>query len=289
MRPSGSPLAHAYLALAALSLAGPCRAATAGDPFEGFNRRMFGIEESVDRHLFGPVSRSYGAAPSPVRSALRNWSQNLGEPVVAVNDVLQGRIGTAASTVARFVINTTLGLVGFVDVAGMTGLPHHDNGFGTTLGRWGAKPGPYLFLPLTGPTTVRDGLGSLADFVLGPLGYVRIQGSAGIGAASVVIDTLSDRVDSAADLARIRQTSTDPYATLRSYFLQNRQTEITGKAVDIETLPDLDAPAPSPVTPPATPPSRPPETDASATHAVVSMETAAAPAPDEADGEEPAA
>jgi phospholipid-binding lipoprotein MlaA len=289
MRPSGSPLAHAYLALAVLSLAGPCRAATAGDPFEGFNRRMFGIEESVDRHVFGPVSRSYGAVPSPLRSALRNWARNLDEPVVAVNDVLQGRLGTAASTVARLVINTTLGLVGFVDVAGMTGLPHHDNGFGTTLGRWGAGPGPYLFLPLTGPTTVRDGFGSLADFALGPLTYIRIQGRAGIGAASVVIDALSDRVDSADDLARIRQTSTDPYATLRSYFLQNRQTEITGKAVDIETLPDLEAPAPSPVTPPAPQPSRPPETDASASLAAVPTERAAAPAPDVAGGEGPAA
>lgn len=266
MRPSRTRLRRTWPLVAAVALAGPCHAAASSDPFEGFNRRMFSIEEVLDRHLFEHVARGYGSAPSPIRSALRNWARNIGEPVVFVNDVLQGRIGTAARTLTRLVINTTFGVAGFVDVAKKNHLPRHDNSFGTTLGRWGMPPGPYLFLPLVGPTTVRDGFGGLADIGLDPLTYTHFDGRTEIGIATTVIEGLSARVEGAEDLARIRQTSTDPYATLRSYFLQNRQTEITGKAAEIDTLPEFDVPPPanppSPGTaqtpPPASPPAPPP-------------------------------
>jgi phospholipid-binding lipoprotein MlaA len=234
-------------------LAGPAHAATPGDPFEGFNRRMFAIEEGLDRYVFGPLSRSYGAAPRGVQRALRNWAHNLGEPVVFANDLLQGRPGTAAKTLTRFVVNSTFGLAGLMDVAKKNHLPRHENSFGTTLGKWGVGPGPYIFLPLVGPTTVRDGVGSVGDIGLNPLTYSRFDGRAEIGIAQTVIDGLSTRVDSAQDLNHIRETSTDPYATLRSYFLQNRQAEITGQSVDINALPDLETGAPA-ATPPGTPP-----------------------------------
>jgi phospholipid-binding lipoprotein MlaA len=245
-------LAGSLIAVAAV-LAGPSHAATPGDPFEGFNRHMFAIEEGLDKHVFGPLSRSYGAAPSGIRVALRNWARNLGEPVIFANDLLQGRIGTAARTLTRFVVNSTFGLAGFVDVAKQNHLPRHENSFGTTLGRWGAGPGPYIFLPLLGPTTVRDGIGSAIDIGLNPLTYSRFDGRAEIGIADTVIDGLSTRTEDAQDLDHIRDTSTDPYATLRSYFLQNRQAEITGKDVDINALPDLDTDAPGPKSPGAAP------------------------------------
>ncbi|HZZ69564.1 MAG TPA: VacJ family lipoprotein [Phenylobacterium sp.] len=286
----------AWPLIVAVAFVGPCRAAAPGDPFEGFNRKMFGIEESLDRHLFGPVSKGYRSAPSTIRTALRNWARNVGEPVVFVNDVLQGRIGTAAGTLTRFVVNSTFGVAGFIDVAKKNHLPRHDNSFGTTLGRWGVGPGPYLFLPLIGPTTVRDGIGNIADIGLDPFNYVRFDGRTEIEIASTVIEGLSDRVEGAEDLERIRQTSTDPYATLRSYFLQNRQAEVTGKPVDIDTLPDFDtappkaAPSPTPATAtqPATPPSA---TDSSAAAADTTATVDGAPdaAPDDSAGEDPAA
>jgi phospholipid-binding lipoprotein MlaA len=266
-----------------MAFAGPCHAASPSDPFEGFNRRMFGIEEALDRQLFGPVARGYSSTPSPIRSALRNWARNIGEPVVFVNDVLQGRVGTAARTLTRFVVNSTFGVAGFMDVAKKNHLPRHDNNFGTTLGRWGMAPGPYLFLPLVGPTTLRDGFGSLADIGLDPLTYARFDGRTEIGIATTVIKGLSARVEGAQELAHIRESSTDPYATLRSYFLQNRQAEITGKSVDIDTLPDFDAPpsanapAATPSQPAGTPPSTtpPPSTAPSATEAASAVEASA--------------
>ncbi len=263
LRQTRGAFAGSLLAVA-LVLAGPSHAATPVDPFEGFNRRMFAIEEGFDKHLFGPLSRSYGAAPSGLRLALRNWSRNLGEPVIFANDLLQGRVGAAARTLTRFVVNSTFGLAGFLDVAKQNHLPRHENSFGTTLGRWGAPPGPYLFLPFMGPTTVRDGVGSAVDIGLNPLTYSRFDGRAEIGAADTVIDGLSTRIDNALDLDHIRETSTDPYATLRSYFLQNRQAEITGKDVDINALPDLDndAPAAPPRAPAAKSPDNKPQPDA---------------------------
>jgi phospholipid-binding lipoprotein MlaA len=289
-------LAASLLAAAAVA-AGPSHASTPGDPFEGFNRHMFAIEEGLDKHVFGPLSRSYGAAPSGIRVALRNWSRNLGEPVIFANDLLQGRIGTAARTLTRFVVNSTFGLAGFLDVAKQNHLPRHENSFGTTLGRWGAGPGPYIFLPLLGPTTVRDGIGSAVDIGLNPLTYSRFDGRAEIGIADTVIDGLSTRTEDAQDLDHIRDTSTDPYATLRSYFLQNRQAEITGKNVDINALPDLDTDAPAAPPAPKSPgaadkpaPETPPPSGPAADLATAEAADAAADndvTPDPALGEDP--
>ncbi|HEX3367568.1 VacJ family lipoprotein [Phenylobacterium sp.] len=257
MQSSSSRLPLALPLIAAAFLATPCRAADPSDPLESMNRRFFGMEEALDRHLLGPIAHSFGAAPSPLRRALRNFGRNLGEPVVVVNDLLQGRVAQAAGTVVRIVVNTTFGVGGLLDVAKKNHLPHHDNSFGTTLGRWGAGPGPYLFIPLVGPTTFRDAFGSIADIGLNPLTYVRYRSKTEIDVGVAVIQGLGERLDGERDLATIRETSTDPYATLRSYFLQNRQAEITGKTTDIGALPDLDSPEAAPAKP-ASPTDRPP-------------------------------
>jgi phospholipid-binding lipoprotein MlaA len=220
------------------------------------NRRFFAIEEALDRHFIGPAASAFGKTPSPFRVGLRNFALNLEEPVVFVNDILQGRPGQAARTLARLTVDTTFGLGGLIDVAKKNHLPHRDNGFGTTLGRWGAAPGPYLFLPLVGPSTLRDAFGGVADIGLNPLTYVRYPGKTPISITAAVVDGLSDRSDAQQDLQTIRQTSTDPYATLRSYYLQNREAEIHGgAAVNLDTLPDFDLPA---LTAPAAPTSPPP-------------------------------
>ena len=250
------------------TIALPARAAgDPTDPLEGMNRRFFAISETLDRHVFGPAAAGFSKAPSPLRDALRNFSRNLEEPVVFVNVVLPVRPGQAARPLGRLVINSTVGVAGLIDVAKKNGLPHHDNGFGTTLGRWGAGPGPYLFLPLVGPSTFRDAFGDVADIGLNPLTYARYPEKTAVSIAATVIDGLGDRGDAQQDLDAIRQTSTDPYATLRSYYLQNRQAEIRGGAVNVDALPDLDTPAPagpSPSAAQASPPSsaeQPPRAD----------------------------
>jgi phospholipid-binding lipoprotein MlaA len=255
MRSSPSRLPLALPLIAATALAGPCRGADSTDPLEGMNRRFFGMQEAIDRHLVGPVAHAFGATPAPLRGALRNVGRNLGEPVVVVNDLLQARVKQAAGTAVRFVINTTFGLVGLLDVAKKNHLPHHDNSFGTTLGRWGVGPGPYLFLPLIGPTTFRDAFGAGADIGLNPFTYVGYRSKIEISAGIYVIQELGERLDGERDLTTIRETSTDPYATLRSYYLQNRQSEITGKAADIDALPDLESPDATPAKP--APPAEP--------------------------------
>lgn len=229
------------------------------DPWEKMNRGFFRVQMGFDRALVAPLARGLGKTPSPFRVALRNVLRNLGEPLVAVNDLLQGRVGTAASTVGRFGINSIFGVGGVMDVAQRGGIPHHDNTFGTTLGRWGVGPGPYLFLPLLGPSTVRDAFGGAADIGLNPLSYAQYANKQAIGISTTVVEGLLDRIDAARALAVIEQTSTDPYATIRSFYLQNRQHEITGKEVELEQLPDFDAgtpetPAPQPATPQEPPP-----------------------------------
>jgi len=242
-------------------LAEPSYAQEHSDPWEGMNRKFFAFQQGLDRAIVGPVARGLGKTPSPFRVALRNIVRNLNEPTVAVNDLLQGRIGTAASTIGRFAINTIFGVGGVMDIAERGRIPHHDNDFGITLGRWGVGPGPYLYLPFVGPSTVRDGFGEGADIGLDPLTYIRYNERTTVGITTAVVQGLLDRIDAARDLATIEQTSIDPYATIRSAYLQDRQFKITGKSLELEPLPEFDtgpepAPQPSPsVAPPTNAPS----------------------------------
>lgn len=224
------------------------------DPWERMNRGFFAIQQAFDKVLVGPIARGLGKTPSPLRRALRNVTRNLTEPTVAVNDLLQGHVGTAASTIGRFAINSIFGVGGVMDVAERGRIPYHANDFGMTLGRWGMKPGPYLFLPLAGPSTVRDSFGAIADLGLNPLSYAQYSEKRTVGITTTVVGGLLDRVDAARDLMVIEQTSTDPYATIRSFYLQNREHDITGKEPELEPLPDFETPAPgAPVPQPATP------------------------------------
>jgi phospholipid-binding lipoprotein MlaA len=255
-------------AAAALLAAAPARAASdPTDPWEPMNRAFFNFQETLDRSFISHLAHGFGKTPLPFRAGLVNFGHNLGEPTTFVNDLLQVRPGLAAQTLARFIVNSTIGIGGLFDVAGHNHLPRHDNGFGTTLGRWGFKPGPYLFIPFMGPSTFRDSLGDVADIGLNPMTYTRYPHKAIIGITTSVINGLSERLGAESQLDSIRQTSTDPYASLRSYFLQNRQSEITGKPVTIENLPSFDEPEPAKPAPGATPapgtPSEPPKPEAS--------------------------
>ena len=251
-----------FAAAGAVCLAAPAAHADPTDPFEPMNRGFFALNEGLDKYVISPIAHSFGSTPGPLRNGLRNFGRNLSEPVVFVNDLLQFRPGKAAGTLTRFVVNSTIGIGGLFDVAGHNHLPHHDNGFGLTLGRWGMGPGPYLFLPLVGPSDFRDALGAAADAGLNPLRYTRYAHKAAINIGTTIVEGLGKRLDAEQDLKSIRDTSTDPYASLRSFYLQNRAAEVSDKDVTIENLPSFDEQAPP--AKPGAPESAPPKPQAAA-------------------------
>ena len=242
------------------------------DPLEGFNRAMFGLHQKLDRALYRPAAMGYRhVVPKPVRSGLRNFFSNLTEPVVFLNYLLQLRFGKAAETLARFAINSTVGLAGFIDVARGKGirLPHRDNDLGDTLAYWGVGPGPYIFLPLLGPTTLRDVLGGPVDGAILPLAVGKPFTDWRYQVASGVIPGLDMRAESDADLKALLGGAVDPYATLRSVWLQNRAAEVAAlrhHAAVPGTAPELDDPLADPAAGPSAPPAEPPADPAAAPH-----------------------
>jgi phospholipid-binding lipoprotein MlaA len=198
-----------------------------GDPVEGVNRGLFSVHQFLDRVFFRPVSVVYKTAvPKFVRTGIRHVISNLSEPVVFLNDVLQLKPKRAVRTFGRFAINTTLGIGGIIDVAKGEKLPHRSNGFGNTLGRYGVGPGPYLFIPLVGPTDLRDLIGGQADGVVLPFAVGDPFNRTDYIIATLTLGGLDQRVESDADLKVLLSGAADPYATLRSVYLQGRAAEI---------------------------------------------------------------
>jgi phospholipid-binding lipoprotein MlaA len=230
-------------------------AATPDDPFEHLNRQFFASTQGADQHLVLPLARLFHAlTPGPIGEALHNFVTNLAEPMVVANDVLQARLGHAVRDTARIVLDTTVGLGGLIDVAAPAGLPHHDNDFGITLGRWGVAPGPYIFLPLLGPSTVRDAIGEGADAVMNPLNFVRFHGRLTLEVSSSVVAGLDRRIRSQGDMDALLSDAADPYATLRSVYLQDREAAVRGESAP-PVLPPIDDE--SPAAPAPTQPSQP--------------------------------
>jgi phospholipid-binding lipoprotein MlaA len=236
-------------------------AADAGieDPFEKMNRRFFANNQKTDRLIIRPLVMGYQhALPRFLRDALHNLVTEIGEPMVFANDVVQLRFARAGRTAARFVANATIGMGGLRDPATEMGLPHHSNGFGDTMGRYGITPGPYLYLPLFGPSNFRDIIGMAVDFMVDPVGWGHYDGDAAVRGGIWTVSGLDQRMRAEPDLQAIAD-SADPYARMRSFYMQNRQSEIQGgRQIKIEELPQFDdepAPAPTPSSPPASAPS----------------------------------
>jgi phospholipid-binding lipoprotein MlaA len=209
------------------------------DPFEPTNREIFNLDVQLDHVVATPVAKFYrSAVPQEARDGIHNALDNLNAPVVLVNDVLQGEGEKASNTAGRFVINSTVGLAGLIDVAGKLGIPGHDNDFGITLGKGGAAEGSYLVLPFAGPKPPRDLLGTGVDIAFDPLTYITWNNSSlymiirgGLG----VLDSRAANIDS---VAAIERSSIDFYATTRSLYRQNRNAQIRGEAAN-QDLPNF--------------------------------------------------
>lgn len=229
--PTPAPLAAAAPEQASVAppTAKPKRRHAKGDSLEGFNRAMFSVHQVLDRIFFRPVSMAYKKiVPKVVRKGIRHFFSNIGEPLVFANDVLQLKPKRAVKTFGRFLVNSTVGIGGVLDVAKTRdfGLPHHDNSFGDTLGRYGVGPGPYIFLPLVGPSTLRD---FSAGFVQGQVLPYTIDvpfGRAEYRISQGVLTGLDLRAESDDALKALLGGAIDPYATLRSAYLQDRAATI---------------------------------------------------------------
>ena len=199
------------------------------DPYEPANRVGFAFNDGIDTYVLAPVARAYRfAVPGVIRRPVHNLLQNMTSPVLFINDVIQTKPRRAGDTFVRFVVNTTAGVGGLFDVAAELGYPYHDNNdFGTTLALWGVPEGPFLFLPVLGPSNPRDATGYGVDILFDPLTYVPSgHGLHTLNAARVGLAIVDAREHVLDEVDSIKKTALDPYATFRSLYRQNRESTI---------------------------------------------------------------
>ena len=218
------------------------------DRFERTNRAIYRFNDALDRGIAKPVARTYvKVTPAPVRAGIGNFFRNLTYPTVIVNDLLQAKPKAFGSDTLRLVVNTTIGIGGLFDPASKMGLPAGDEDFGQTLGRWGVPPGPYVMLPLLGPSSVRDTFGVVGDHFTDPKTYLHDN-------YLVIGLTALDLVDTRAELLAtedVLNRSYDPYAFIRNAYLQRREYQVKDGSVptdEVEIFEDdaADAPAATP-------------------------------------------
>jgi phospholipid-binding lipoprotein MlaA len=280
-------------ALSLMLLAGGCATVPGQDrlaqrdPLEKFNRGVWSVNMAADKVVIKPASSVYRAvAPKPVRSGVSNFFSNVTEPWSFVNNMLQGKPKRAMQNLGRFVLNTTVGVGGLFDVASKNGIAPAYEDFGQTMARWGVNGGPYLVLPLLGPSTLRDGVGSAVAFGADPINIgIResdVSNTAALGYRGVmVIDARSQLTDSGGDA--FLKSSLDPYATARSAYLQRRRAAILDQEGSMDAgPPDDDASAgdtvPAPVGDAAPAPTSQAVTPADPNVAPATAPTEAAPA-----------
>ena len=217
------------------------------DCFESVNRGIFAFNQGLDKIVFEPLSRGYRKLPQPIRSGTSNALSNLGNVVTIPNNILQGQVKDASINSLRLIINSTLGIAGIFDVASYYGLSKLDKeDYGQTLGSWGFKEGCYFVLPVLGPTTVRDSIGSLANITGGDAWYnvtvandTRYFDEADYY-LSQILSGVDFRAKNLESFDSLENTSIDLYASIRSLYLQDRQKKINNLDEVTETMSDDD-------------------------------------------------
>lgn len=198
------------------------------DPFESVNRQTLRFNRGIDRWLLNPIASTYGfLVPGPAKKAVQRFFSNLNAPVTMVNDLLQREWTDAGTTVSRFAINTTVGMAGFFDPAAEFGFMGHDSDFGQTLALYGVNSGPFLMLPILGPTCARDSIGGVVDLLFRPTTYI-------LGPADQLLYTtvwgsssgIVQREANADALRALEESAIDYYAALRNAYYQNRIAQI---------------------------------------------------------------
>ena len=206
---------------------------TPGDPWESGNRTMWEVNDALDRAALRPTAKAYQkVTPDWFRKGVGNFFDNLSYPSTIVNQALQGKFAKAGSDLGRFLINTIYGAGGFVDVASMDGIPVHDEDLGQTLGKWGVPPGPYLMLPLIGPSTVRDFPSRFAENFAQPFYWYDYGNERWF---SLILDTVDDRAR-LLPLDKTLERVYDKYAFIRNAYLQRRLYQVYDGDVPAELI-----------------------------------------------------
>ncbi len=202
------------------------------DPLEPMNRTIHKMNQGLDRVLIEPIAITYNfIVIKPIRQLITNILRNLQEPLTLLNDILQGEGKRAGTTLGRFVTNSTLGVGGTFDIASEMKMHRHTEDFGQTLGAWGVGEGPYLVVPLLGPSTIRDGVGQIADIYMNPTAIAIDQANVkGLGLIYKGADALDSRARNVDTLRELEASSIDLYATMRSAYRQNRRKEVRNGA-----------------------------------------------------------
>ena len=194
------------------------------DPWEKLNRQIYRFNQGVDRVFFKPLAiTSETYVPAPITLGVKNFFSNLGDVGVAVNNLLQGKFRDSLSDSGRILVNSTMGLAGLFDVATRMGLDKHYEDFGQTLGRWGAPSGPYLVIPLFGPSSLRDSAGVVGDLALDPVVYAR---EAEVIVGLFILRAVNTRGELLTVTDLLEQAALDPYAFERDSWLQKRAFDI---------------------------------------------------------------
>ena len=231
------PLLATFLAALALSGCASTNAPPA-DPLEGLNRGTYAFNDTLDRAVLKPVAKGYQTiTPQFVRSGVSNAFMNIGEVATAFNSLLQGKPANAASDVGRFLVNSTLGVLGLFDVATPMGLEKHDEDFGQTLGTWGVGSGPFLVIPLMGPSTLRDATGRFVDSPLGWYRHVDHIPTRNSAFAVEIVDVRSHLLGAGDTLD---EAALDKYQFLRDAYLQRRLRAVYDGKVPQEKLDKLE-------------------------------------------------
>ncbi|MEX3762794.1 MlaA family lipoprotein [Paraburkholderia phenoliruptrix] len=235
----------ARLAVAAAALAGctTVQTPTKGDPLEGLNRTIFTVNDKLDQYALKPVAKGYVfITPQPVRDSVTNFFSNIGDVYIAANNLLQLKITDGVEDIMRIVINTVFGVGGLFDVATLAKLPKHDNDLGLTLGHYGVPAGPYLVLPLFGPSTLRDAVGSIGNYYVNPLSYIDPPGLSWALYGLNIVNTRANLLN-ASDV--LEGAALDKYSFVRNAYLQRRQYLLSdGKQA--QALPNYGDEAPLP-------------------------------------------
>ncbi len=209
------------------------------DPLQGLNRKIYGFNNGVDKAILKPIAKGYNAVlPAPAKNGVNNFFSNLGEPLNVVNNLLQGKLDRALGSTYRFLVNSTIGIAGLIDVAGNYEVAESKEDLGQTLATWGVKPGPYIMLPFLGPTNLRDGVGFISENVV----YFPNNEISDSGAGSTAL-TVLEIIDTRVGLLgadELLDQQLDPYSFLKTAFETNRINSIYDGQPPLQEEEDFD-------------------------------------------------
>ncbi len=237
-----------FIPILALTLFVSAKAYSTSECFENTSRAIFKFNMAVDDAILDPIAKGYNKLPSPIRKGTSNFTSNIGTLLSIPNNILQGNFKQLGHTVGSFALNTTVGVLGFLNPAEKIGLKPHKEDTGQTLGSYGVGPGCYFVLPILGPTTARDSLGIIADTFVDPFAHITLREKELLSTSGSSLDyytvkatgAVDFRADNDANFESLEKNSLDLYSSMKSIYLQDRENKIKNSVADEDEWGNLD-------------------------------------------------